>query len=248
MNDAPASIDLLITNVAAVVGGARDEQYRVVPDVSIGISERRIVWIGEGHEGELPKAAKLVDGQGMYAFPASSTRTTTSSRTSSRDSATSSTYRPWIEMLILPTADEMTPEETYPRAALAEADRERGVQPRHRADGRRSASSAGWQSCGSSCAPSWRRWRPPGPHWASTCPSRSSAGPRWGSRSATTGPRCCRTSRLAKPLELDSLTGAVLEIAGRVGVETPHVRTIHAYTKLVELLRSADHESVPTGA
>lgn len=42
-----------------------------------------------------------------------------------------------------------------------------------------------------------------------------------------------------KPLELDCLTGAVLELAGRLGVEAPHVETVHACVTLLEHLRRA---------
>jgi 2-dehydropantoate 2-reductase len=51
-----------------------------------------------------------------------------------------------------------------------------------------------------------------------------------------------RTSMLhdlesGKPLEIESLTGAVLEIAGRVGVTTPTTRTLDALIRLRALLR-----------
>ncbi len=36
-----------------------------------------------------------------------------------------------------------------------------------------------------------------------------------------------------KPLELDCMTGAVAELAGRLGVEVPHVRAVHACAKLL---------------
>jgi 2-dehydropantoate 2-reductase len=36
-----------------------------------------------------------------------------------------------------------------------------------------------------------------------------------------------------KPLELDCLSGAVIELADRLGVEVPHVRTVHACAKLL---------------
>jgi len=47
-----------------------------------------------------------------------------------------------------------------------------------------------------------------------------------------------RTSMLqdfeaGKPLELDCLSGAVLELADLFGIDVPHVRTIHACTKLL---------------
>jgi len=42
-----------------------------------------------------------------------------------------------------------------------------------------------------------------------------------------------------KPLELDCLTGAVIELADRFGVDVPHVRTVHACTKLLAFRSSA---------
>jgi 5-methylthioadenosine/S-adenosylhomocysteine deaminase len=113
MNDAPTSFDLLITNATAVLGGARDEQYRVVPDVSIGISGRRIAWIGEGHDGVLPGAVKLVDAQGMYVFPGLINTHNHLFQNLIKGLGDELYLLPWVEMLILPTADEMTPEETY---------------------------------------------------------------------------------------------------------------------------------------
>jgi 2-dehydropantoate 2-reductase len=41
-------------------------------------------------------------------------------------------------------------------------------------------------------------------------------------------------------LELDSMTGAVAELAGRVGIEVPHVRTVHALAKLLDHLGAHD--------
>jgi len=52
-----------------------------------------------------------------------------------------------------------------------------------------------------------------------------------------------RTSMLqdlqaGKRLELDCMTGAVSELAGRLGIDVPHVRTVHACVKLLDQLRS----------
>jgi 2-dehydropantoate 2-reductase len=38
-----------------------------------------------------------------------------------------------------------------------------------------------------------------------------------------------------KPLELDCITGAVIEIADRLGIPVPHTRTVHACAKLLDL-------------
>ena len=42
-----------------------------------------------------------------------------------------------------------------------------------------------------------------------------------------------------KRLELDCMTGATIELAGHVGVPVPHVQTVHACAKLLDLLRTA---------
>lgn len=51
-----------------------------------------------------------------------------------------------------------------------------------------------------------------------------------------------RTSMLqdlehGKPLEIDCLTGAVVELADRLGVPVPHTRAVHACTKLLDRIR-----------
>lgn len=40
-----------------------------------------------------------------------------------------------------------------------------------------------------------------------------------------------------KPLELDCMTGAVIELADRLGLEVPHTRTVHACAKLLDQVR-----------
>ncbi|HEY7143515.1 MAG TPA: ketopantoate reductase C-terminal domain-containing protein, partial [Streptosporangiaceae bacterium] len=42
-----------------------------------------------------------------------------------------------------------------------------------------------------------------------------------------------------KRLELGCMTGAVTELAGRLGVEVPHLRTVHACAALLDQLRAA---------
>jgi ketopantoate reductase len=39
-----------------------------------------------------------------------------------------------------------------------------------------------------------------------------------------------------KRLELDCMTGAVAELAGRLGIDVPHVRTVHACARLLDQL------------
>jgi 2-dehydropantoate 2-reductase len=45
--------------------------------------------------------------------------------------------------------------------------------------------------------------------------------------------------RAGRRLELDCMTGAVIELAGRLGVDVPHVRTVHACAALLDRLNRA---------
>ena len=45
-------------------------------------------------------------------------------------------------------------------------------------------------------------------------------------------------AQAGKPLELDCMTGAVIELAGRLGVEVPHTRSVHACAKTLDWLAS----------
>jgi 2-dehydropantoate 2-reductase len=61
-----------------------------------------------------------------------------------------------------------------------------------------------------------------------------------------------RTSTLqdlesGKPLELDALNGALIEIADRVGMPVPHTRTLHAALQLKTLLRDRRGGGAPLG-
>jgi 2-dehydropantoate 2-reductase len=50
-----------------------------------------------------------------------------------------------------------------------------------------------------------------------------------------------------KRLELDCMTGAVVELAEQLGIEVPHVRTVHACAKLLDQLR-APEDTTPVDA
>lgn len=49
-----------------------------------------------------------------------------------------------------------------------------------------------------------------------------------------------------KPLELDCMSGAVIELAGRLGIPVPHVEAVHACAKLLDRVSRAS--SAPEGA
>jgi 2-dehydropantoate 2-reductase len=44
-----------------------------------------------------------------------------------------------------------------------------------------------------------------------------------------------------KRLELDCMTGAIAELAGRLGIDVPHVQTVHACAKLLDELGARQH-------
>ena len=62
-------LDLLITNATAVLGGVRDEQYRVVPGTALGVANRRIVWIGASADAQPARAARTIDALRDAAAP-----------------------------------------------------------------------------------------------------------------------------------------------------------------------------------
>jgi 2-dehydropantoate 2-reductase len=41
-----------------------------------------------------------------------------------------------------------------------------------------------------------------------------------------------------RPLELEAIVGAVLELGDRLGIEMPHTRAVYACTKLLAAIRS----------
>ena len=45
-----------------------------------------------------------------------------------------------------------------------------------------------------------------------------------------------------KRLELDCMTGAIIEIAGKLGISVPHTETVHACTRLLERLNAAQRD------
>jgi hypothetical protein len=54
-----------------------------------------------------------------------------------------------------------------------------------------------------------------------------------------------------KPLELDCMTGAVVELAGRLGISVPHTAAVHACAKLLDRHvargRASEHGSPALG-
>lgn len=109
---------LLITGATAVLGGVRDDQYRIAPGTSIGITDRRIQWIGPTEEVEHHGAQTVIDAAGMYAFPGLINTHNHLFQNLIKGLGDEIYLLPWVEMLVLPTADRMTAEETYLGALL----------------------------------------------------------------------------------------------------------------------------------
>jgi 5-methylthioadenosine/S-adenosylhomocysteine deaminase len=112
------SFDLLVLNASAVLGGPRNEQYRVVEDTAIGVSGPRISWIGPTKDLGERKAATTIDATGMLVVPGLINTHNHLFQNLVKGIGDEMYLLPWVETLILPTANEMTPDETYLGALL----------------------------------------------------------------------------------------------------------------------------------
>jgi 5-methylthioadenosine/S-adenosylhomocysteine deaminase len=110
--------DLLISDASAVLGGVRGQQYEVVPGTAIGIVGPRIRWIGATSDLEGRTGEKVIDARGMLAVPGLINTHNHLFQNLVKGLGDEMYLLPWVETLILPTADEMTPEETYLGALL----------------------------------------------------------------------------------------------------------------------------------
>ena len=113
-----ASPDLLITHVAAVLGGTAGEQYRVADDHAIAISGSRITWIGPSDAVAGVVAGRMVEGRGRLAVPGLINTHNHLFQNLVKGLGDEMYLLPWVEALILPTSEEMTPDETYIGALL----------------------------------------------------------------------------------------------------------------------------------
>ena len=111
-------LDLLITNATAVLGGVREEQYRMEPGTALGVANRRIVWIGASAEAQPAGAARTIDAYGMLLLPGLINTHNHLFQNLVKGMGDEMYLLPWVETLILPTVDEMTPEECYLGALL----------------------------------------------------------------------------------------------------------------------------------
>jgi 5-methylthioadenosine/S-adenosylhomocysteine deaminase len=112
------AFDLLVTDAAAVLGGVRNEQYSVVDDTAIGIVGQRLSFIGPTSELEGRTGQRTIDARGMLAVPGLINTHNHLFQNLVKGIGDEMYLLPWVETLILPTADEMTPDETYLGAML----------------------------------------------------------------------------------------------------------------------------------
>jgi len=110
--------DLLITHVDAILGGVRGEQYRVETDQAIAVSGRRISWVGPSSAVESTAATRTIDARGRLAVPGLINTHNHLFQNLVKGLGDEMYLLPWVEAIILPTSEEMTPEETYIGALL----------------------------------------------------------------------------------------------------------------------------------
>jgi 5-methylthioadenosine/S-adenosylhomocysteine deaminase len=115
---AEPAFDLLVTNAAAVLGGVRNEQYSVADGTAIGVVGQRLAWIGPTSELEGRTGQTTIDARGMLAVPGLINTHNHLFQNLVKGIGDEMYLLPWVETLILPTADEMTPDETYLGAML----------------------------------------------------------------------------------------------------------------------------------
>ena len=130
------------------------------------------------------------------------------------------------------------------RPDLAQARRQRRVQPDHgadRGDARRARHAPGHdRSAARACSPSApRSRRSSGVTFPVSLDRRLEAGIAVGDHKTS----MLQDLEAGKRLELDCMTGAIVELAARLGVDVPHTSTVHACVQLLDRLRAerADH-------
>jgi 5-methylthioadenosine/S-adenosylhomocysteine deaminase len=107
-------VDLLIRNVDTIRGGLRppDDQFHVDAEQAIAIAGDRIVWIGPGDDAP-PEHVRTLDGRGMLAVPGLVNTHNHLFQNLVKGLGDEMFLLPWVESLILPTAEVMTPDEVY---------------------------------------------------------------------------------------------------------------------------------------
>jgi 5-methylthioadenosine/S-adenosylhomocysteine deaminase len=111
--------DLVVTNTEAVLGGVGDEQYDVVPDTAIAISDGSIAWIGPAAEVDAEGAGSVIDAGGKLAVPGLISTHNHLFQNLCKGLGDEMGVWPIVSSVILSTAEEMTPDEIYAGALAA---------------------------------------------------------------------------------------------------------------------------------
>jgi 5-methylthioadenosine/S-adenosylhomocysteine deaminase len=111
-------LDLRIDGVTAVLGGANGEQYEIRPATRIGVRDGRIASIEPMTAAPEP-AARAIDGTGHAAIPGMICTHDHVFQNLIKGLGDELEVWPIVEGVILATAEEMTPEETYIGALAA---------------------------------------------------------------------------------------------------------------------------------
>ena len=123
------------------------------------------------------------------------------------------------------------------RPDLAQARRQRGVQPDHGADrgdtGRAGHGAGDARPAAGHLRRVRRGGRPLGVRFPVSLDRRLEAGLAVGDHKTS----MLQDLEAGKRLELDCMTGAVAELAGQLGIDVPSVRAVHACAKLLDHLR-----------
>jgi 5-methylthioadenosine/S-adenosylhomocysteine deaminase len=109
----PARVDLVVTNAAAVLGGANGEQYRVVPGTSIEVVAGQISWIGPTDGARARRAEREIDAAGKLAVPGLISTHNHAFQNLCKGIGDELAVWPIVEGVILATAEEMNVEEIY---------------------------------------------------------------------------------------------------------------------------------------
>jgi 5-methylthioadenosine/S-adenosylhomocysteine deaminase len=123
-DDAGRGLDLLITNTTAVLGGTAKpndldgDQYRIVENHAIGVSDGRIVWLGPAAETAGKVAARTVDAGGKLLVPGMINTHNHLFQNLVKGLGDEMYLLPWVESIILRTSESMTPDEVYAGSLL----------------------------------------------------------------------------------------------------------------------------------
>lgn len=111
--DSPLEFDLVVIHATAVLGGVDGEQYRIAEDHALGIAGGEFQWIGPTADLPPHQAERTIDAAGKVAFPGLTNTHNHLFQNLVKGLGDEMALLPWVEIIILPTAEKMTPDETY---------------------------------------------------------------------------------------------------------------------------------------